>query len=57
MEKSPTRHQALITLLYIDTNIGYLYGTIDPDGIAGHNTNTQLEAYMSEGKMHIDIKK
>ncbi|MBT2620586.1 hypothetical protein [Chryseobacterium sp. ISL-6] len=47
---------AYITTL-IDTNTGYLYGTVDADGLDGKDANAQLDAYISQEKMYIDIRK
>ncbi|MFS4432225.1 M12 family metallopeptidase [Chryseobacterium sp. S90] len=41
----------------IDINSGYIYGAVDPDGIDGKGANTQLDAYVDQGIMYIDIKK
>ncbi|CAA7197280.1 M12 family metallopeptidase [Chryseobacterium potabilaquae] len=47
------------TTTLIDTNSlkGYIYGTVDVDGIDGQDSNVQLDAYFSNGKMYIDIKR
>ncbi|WP_426478054.1 M12 family metallopeptidase [Chryseobacterium sp. CBSDS_008] len=41
----------------IDTNSGYIYGAVDPDGIDGKVTNAQLVGYTAQGTMFIDIRK
>lgn len=41
----------------IDRNSGYIYGTIDPDGIDGKGSNVQLDGYVAKGTMFIDIRK
>ncbi|CAA7195540.1 M12 family metallopeptidase [Chryseobacterium potabilaquae] len=41
----------------IDFDNGYIYGTLDKDGIDGKSINAQIDAYMKDGKMYIDILK
>ncbi|MEF9478773.1 M12 family metallopeptidase [Chryseobacterium sp. 1B4] len=41
----------------IDQNSGYIYGTIDPDGIDGKIANAQFEGYAAQGMLFLDIRK
>ena len=41
----------------IDTYKGYLYGTVDADGIDGKGINAQMDAYAHGNILYIDIKK
>lgn len=41
----------------IDLNTGYIYGSVDADGIDGNDLNVLLDAYYNDNTLYIDLKK